>query len=296
VEFGTARRRHGAWLTRLALAAVVVAAMVVALYHQAKHPSRDSGAPPVSITRVGHRLLGISASYELFGLTSNEVVSIQFAPGQITRAALPPALADAPVSLVITPHAVIIRPLDNGPGYVVPEGQRSRSLTGRLARGGQLLPGSSPVQEWNVSDTQQITLIGPAGTATGQYSATVSRPYPVHAAPPRAGLNVVTWQRPAAAGVVSPDGALAAVTVASGPQGAALDLVNLSTGRTNTIPVPVTMSSDSQTLVWSPDSRWLFVLTGTGQLVAVRASDGSVHSLGVRLPRFSQIAILGTAG
>lgn len=296
MEFGTASRRHGGWLPRLLLAGIIVAALVFVVYHPGKHTRNNSATLPPAITRVGHRILGISASYELLGLASNDVVFIQFARGQITRTAFPPALRDAPVSLVVTPREVIIRPLDNVPGYVVPEGQRSRSLTGRLARGGQLLPGPAPVEEWNVGDTQQITLIGPTGTATRQYSATVSRPYPVQSAPPRGGHNVVTWQWPAAAGVVSPDGARAAAIVANGAQVAALDLVDLSTGRTTTIPVPVNMPSDNQTLAWSPDGRWLFVLAGNGQLVAVRASDASVHSLGVWLPALSQIAIRSAAG
>jgi hypothetical protein len=113
---------------------------------------------------------------------------------------------------------------------------------------------------------------------------------------PGAGLNVVTWPWPAEPGIVSPDGAPAAVTVASGPQGTVLDLVNLTTGRTTTLPVPVDTSSDSQTLAWSPDSRWLVALTANGELVAVRASDGTVHSFGVGLPALSQIAMRGTAG
>ena len=45
VEFGAEGRRHSAWLARLLLAAAVVAALVVVLYHQPKHPSRNSAAP-----------------------------------------------------------------------------------------------------------------------------------------------------------------------------------------------------------------------------------------------------------
>jgi hypothetical protein len=84
--------------------------------------------------------------------------------------------------------------------------------------------------------------------------------------------------------------------VTSGIQRSVLDLVNLNTGRTTTLPVPVNASSDSQALAWSPDSRWLFALAANGKLVAIRVSDGTVHSLGVRLPALSQIAMRSTAG
>ena len=49
------------------------------------------------------------------------------------------------------PHQAIIRPLDNVPGYVVPDGRPARPLTGMLARGDLLLPGPSPAEEWAVS-------------------------------------------------------------------------------------------------------------------------------------------------
>jgi hypothetical protein len=340
---------------------MVVVALVFVLYHPTKQPAKHpSPAPPIRIARAGHRVLGISANWDLFGLSSNGVVAIQFARGVITRTLLPPPVGDAPVSFVIGPHEVIIRPLDNVPGYLVADGRPGRSLTGILSHGGQLLPGPVPGEEWFITDNQKITLVGPAGQATGVPFATVTAEYPAQSATsdgrgyvvlfnssgrqydatpvglrpvgvllvavgptnwlgldckhgqcrnvvvnaatgtrrtlPGAGLNVVTWPWPAEPGIVSPDGALAAVTVASGAQGSALDLVNMKTGRTMTLPVPVSMSSDSQTLAWSPDSRWLFALAGNGKLVAIRASDGTVHALGVQLPPLSQIAMRGTAG
>jgi hypothetical protein len=212
---------------------------------------------------------------------------------------------------------LIVRPLRDVPGQMSP-GQ---------ANGGQGQPGPAAVQEWNVGDTQQITHVGMTGTCR-QYDTTLAglrsagvlvvafgpmnwlglscqqgrcRNVVIDAATgarrtlPGAALNVVTppSNEP---GIVSPDGALAAVIVATGSRGAALDLLNLSTGRIATVAVPIGMSSDSRTLAWSPHSLWLFALAGNGQVAAVRASDGRVYSLGVRLPRLSQIAIRGAAG
>jgi hypothetical protein len=357
VEFGSPRRGGKGRLSRLLLAALVVAALVFVLYHPSKHRVPPA---PVSVTSVGHRILGISANWDLFGLSSNGLVSVEFARGQITRTVLPPALGDGPVSFIVGPHQVIIRPLDNVPGYAVPDGQPSQPLTGMLARGGQLLPGPVADEEWYIGGSQHITLVGPQGAAAGLVVTTLSPQYPAQSATSDgrgyvvlfdssghqfdatpaslrpvgallvavgptdwlaldcqhgqctnavidaatgarrtlsgASLNIVTWPWPADPGVAAPNGSFAAVTVARGAQGAALDLVNLSTGRTTTLPVPIGTSSDSRTLTWSPDSRWLFALAGNGKLVAIRASDGSVHSLGVRLPALTEIAMRGVGG
>lgn len=324
VEFGAARRPLRAWLPRLLLATLVVTALVFVVYHPSEHRAKHNATtlPNVSVTRVDHRILGISADWDLFGLSSDSLVSIQFARGQITRTVLPPALRDAPVSLVVGPHQVVIRPLYNVPGYMVPTGQRGRSLAGSLARGGQLLPGPAPAEEWHIVDGQQITRgsglqssmtltglrpVGVVLVAVGPtnwlgltcqpghcHNVVVNATSGARRMLPGAAPNVVTF--PTEPGVVSPDGALAAVTVTNGAQQSVLELVNLSTGRTTTMPVPVSMLSDSRTLAWSPDSRWLFALAASGQLVAVRPNDGSIHALGVRLPALSQIAMRGVAG
>lgn len=321
VVFGAGWRARRPWLGRLLLAGLVIAALVFVVDHPSEHRAKHIATtlPTVSVTRLDHRILGISADWELFGLSTDSLVSIQFARGQITRTVLSPALRDAPVSLVVGPHQVVVTPLFGVQGYLVPTGQAGRSLSSSLARGGLLLPGPAPAEEWYIGDGQQIT-----HSSGRQYSTTPTGPRPagvllmavgptnwlgltcqqghcrnvvVNATTgarrtlPGAALNVVTW--PTEPGVVSPDGSLAAVIVTSGVQRSALDLVNLSTGRTTTMPVSVSISSDSHALAWSPDSRWLFALAASGHLVAVRAGDGSVHTLGVRLPALRQIAMRG---
>jgi hypothetical protein len=184
VDFGAPRRPRSAWLGRLLLATVVVVALVFVLYRPGKHPAKSPSPapPPVRIAHVGHRVLGISANWDLFGLSSSGVDSIQFGRGLITRTLLPPPLGDAPVSFVIGPHEVIIRPLDNVPGYLVADGRPGRSLKGVLAHGGQLLPGPVPGEEWFITDNQKITLVGPAGQATEPPFATVAAQYPAQSA------------------------------------------------------------------------------------------------------------------
>ena len=102
------------------LICLVAAALVAVLYHPGRHHAPSP--PPVSVTNVGHPILAVKSRYELFGLTSNGVVAIDFARGQITKTVLPQAEGSAPVSLILGSNQVIVRPLDNVPGYVVPDG------------------------------------------------------------------------------------------------------------------------------------------------------------------------------
>jgi len=44
-------------------------------------------------------------------------------------------------------------------------------------------------------------------------------------------------------------------------------------------------------MVWSPDSRWLFVAAADGKLVAVNASTGRAELLPAPLPAVEQVAI-----
>ena len=68
-------------------------------------------------------------------------------------------------------------------------------------------------------------------------------------------------------------------------------------GRISGSPVPLGPDSLAPgKLAWSPDSRWLFVVTAHGGLAAVNAGTRSVEGLGVRLPWLSQIAVRNASG
>jgi hypothetical protein len=60
--------------------------------------------------------------------------------------------------------------------------------------------------------------------------------------------------------------------------------------------VPIEPGASSQTLAWSPDSRWLFVITASGTLAAVNAHTGQVEELGLGLSGLSQIVIRSASG
>ncbi len=351
-----------AWLPTLLLACLVVGA-VFAVFRQsgsphnppAPQPAPSPRPPAVTVTDMGHPLLGITSDWQLFGLSADSVVEVQFNAGRITRTILPQQEGSGPVSFIVGPHEAIIRPLDNVPGYVVPDGRPARPLTGMLARGDLLLPGPSPAEEWAVSGTgNTLPLLGPGGKPTS-VRVTLPRRWAAQSAmadgrgdlllfddhgqqfdagpgslrqvgallvaigpkrwlglachhghcrnvvidvatgarrtlagPP---VSIVTWPWPWQPGVVSPDGATAAVIEAGRYGHVSLKLVDLASGAVTTIDVPVTQASSSQMLAWSPDSRWLFVADAGGQLLAVDQVSHRVESLGVPLPDIIQIAV-----
>jgi hypothetical protein len=110
---------------------------------------------------------------------------------------------------------------------------------------------------------------------------------------PRGGPVVPVFAWPAL-GATSPDGRFAAVPT-SGGTSPVLRIVSLVTGATVPVSVPLDPSPENQDMVWSPDSRWLFVAAADGRLMAVNAATGKVTGLGVPLPVVSQVAIRAAA-
>lgn len=100
-------------------------------------------------------------------------------------------------------------------------------------------------------------------------------------------------------GVISPDGAVAAVPVlqASSSGGSVvLDLIDLRTGSRTQAEVAMNPVPAYQGMTWSPDSRWLFVVASGGRLVAVNARTGQATGLGLSLPPVSQVAVRPASG
>jgi hypothetical protein len=94
-----------------------------------------------------------------------------------------------------------------------------------------------------------------------------------------------------APGVIAPDGSAAAVMRVSGGR-VTLHLLNMVSGADQQISVSLDEESAAdQTLAWSPDSRWLFVVAAHGELAAVNARSRQVEGLGVELPPIGQIAV-----
>jgi hypothetical protein len=100
------------------------------------------------------------------------------------------------------------------------------------------------------------------------------------------------------AGPTSPDGAFAATRTTGSVE---LDptqnvhLIDLESGVDHRFDVPLGPVDDFAMMVWSPDSRWLFVVGGGGRLYAIDSSTGRVSDLGIPLPPVDQLAVRNAA-
>jgi hypothetical protein len=101
---------------------------------------------------------------------------------------------------------------------------------------------------------------------------------------------------PSTAGVISPDGSTVAVLVGS-PQ-ARIEIIDLVTGTAHALPLRIDLSEVDmgwawESMVWSPDSRWLFIANGDLYVVSQRTRQitNLSHTLGSTLPQLFQLSM-----
>jgi hypothetical protein len=107
VTLGVPARLRGRWLGRLALAGLVDAAVTVVVIRPNDHRPPPV---PVTLTRLGHPILGIRADWELLGLDHRGLVQVRFARGQVLCTRLPQLHGDGIASLVAGPRETLVRP------------------------------------------------------------------------------------------------------------------------------------------------------------------------------------------
>jgi hypothetical protein len=100
----------------------------------------SSSPPPIAVTNLGHPLLDVPASWQLFARNPDAVLRIQLATGHVVRTETPAVLSDGPMALLAGPHEVIVKAWQGG-GVVIRDGQPARELSGVLAGAGPILPG-----------------------------------------------------------------------------------------------------------------------------------------------------------
>lgn len=383
--FGVAggARRRWPWWWPVFIAAIVAALVLVLLVRPRRTPSASpttthpagpsrvatsapgtSPAPsapaapaaPITVTALGHPLLGVTAGWELFARGGGVVVRLQLGRGRITRTTVPDLRSSGPVSFIVGPKLSMVRPIDYVPGYVVPDGQPARQISASLSQGqgGPVFPGPDPNHVW----TESLNSNPPAMTLTPLDSAGagVAIPIPTDSSPLSAvpdgagyllfpatggvydarpdGLHRITtgallavgptgWltldcdarahcvtvytdrasnvhralgpgrSGNAQPGAISPDGRTAAIFTAGPGSTAALYLLDLTTGATHRLALPLDQAQDG-TIVWSPDGKWLFAVDAAGKLTALNARTRQTTTLipdGIPLPRLSQLAI-----
>lgn len=316
--------------------------------------------PTVEVIDVGRPVMDVPANWELFGRSDDEVVRIQLAAGRVTRTRVPALTSSGPVSFIVGPDRVIIRPLDRVPGYAVLDGQPPQRLT-RPFGSGPVLPGPDSGHVWvsdDTSDPRRMVLVGVDGTPT-----TTSVPTPdtvalsdgrgwllvadgsggsvyrvgpegrtlvttgglVAVGPTRwvaaecdapSGCSTVVIDRttgsrrvigpsdadpsrpfPFPSGIVSPDGTVAAV-MREDTTGRELHLLDLGSGVDHTAGLRGSQAAPvaaDQAMVWSPDSRWLFMADVTGTVFVVDPRTNGSRALSAPLPPITQLAFRAAA-
>jgi hypothetical protein len=93
-------------------------------------------------------------------------------------------------------------------------------------------------------------------------------------------------------GLIAPDGATAALLTRTAGD-TLLSLRDLHTGadRTVTVALAAGVGADNATLIWSPDSHWLFTLDNNGYIIVIDAATAQTRGLSVALPPMSQLGL-----
>ncbi len=122
-------------------------------------------------TQVAPAILGATGAWTLFARGADVLVRLDMSRGWVSETAVPPLSSSGPVSFVVGPDRVLIRPLDGVPGYVVPDGGSAQEAAGLLSHGGPVVPGPAPNRVWAQTgwgSDQAMALVGLDGRAMGR--------------------------------------------------------------------------------------------------------------------------------
>jgi len=92
-------------------------------------------------------------------------------------------------------------------------------------------------------------------------------------------------------GVIAPDGRTAAMFSVRDSGTVGLYLLDLASGARRPIDLPIYQAVGGSTVVWSPDSRWLFLTGPDGSVWAVDPATTKAVGLGVSLAPPGQLAV-----
>jgi hypothetical protein len=116
------------WLIPVAVAALVIAVVAQRGKPAAAPASRaptasERATSPAVIPFALSELLDETGGWELFGRGLDSLVRLQIAEDRITRTAGVGLGSGGPVSFVVGSNEAVIRPLDDVPGYAIPDGK-----------------------------------------------------------------------------------------------------------------------------------------------------------------------------
>jgi hypothetical protein len=366
---GFGDRRWIKWLPAV-LAVALVAAIVAhhqnssttAETHPTPNPSviegqiatvgPDDTPQPVVTQYFDHPFLGLYSTWELYGLGPTNVVRIQFARARLTRTEFPSLASSGPVSFVVDAGGAVVRPLDNVPGYRVPDTQAAKLLVNALNHNGPALPGPDGRSLWvptGSGNHDQLMLVDDAGNKvgpvinipdsmssvalpdgagyliltdeTGSYDARPdglkritsggllavgTHQWLVDECDERHNCSRVVIDRGTGArhvldhkapeptpvtGVISPDGHYAALVEFGASARYNVHVLDLTTGKDQSLDVPMDDDASGSPLAWSPDSQWLFAAGAAGELFPIHPRTGAVEMMDVPVPPLKQLVI-----
>jgi len=121
-------------------------------------PARAAGSA-VRVTTVGHPLLPVPATWELFGQGPGIIVRVELARGRITRTSVPEVGSASPIYFVVGHDRAIVHPMDSVPGYVVRDGMPATQLPPALDQAASALPGPDPWHLWAETEAGTATVL-----------------------------------------------------------------------------------------------------------------------------------------
>jgi hypothetical protein len=256
----------------------------------------------VSVTVLGHPLLGVQARWELFGRGPGVVVRIQFADGRITRTAHPALSSGGPVTFVTDAEGALVRPIDIVPGYLIPDGEPAREAPGPLDAGGPVFPGPDARHLWvSSSSGDQMVLVGMDGRRAGPSITAPPLGSPVNpslvAIPDQAGYLLfpgtggVYDVRPGGTSRVSTGTVLAVgptrwlTAECTGHARCRPIAIDRSTGARHPLSTRISGTAQSTVGVISPDGSAAAVLVGSSQarIEIIDLATGAAHALPLRI-------------
>jgi len=92
-------------------------------------------------------------------------------------------------------------------------------------------------------------------------------------------------------GAISPDGRTAAVFDVGSDGYNTIELLDLRTGSLLATRLDLEETVNDGTIVWSPDSRWLFAVDRAGGVIAYAPGTGQIQSMPGPLPPLTQLAV-----
>ena len=260
-----------------------------------KPAGATASSTPVSVGRLARPMPVTpgTRAWVLFGLGPDVLIRVQPGSDRAVRTRLVP-VGDGPVSLVPTRRGVVIRPVGDQPGYLVPDGAAPRPLPAALAGIGSVLPGPDVCRLWTQVERGRSTEMALVSVDGRRPPVVVPVPEFATTGPMTDGGGGLLFEGVGGLYRISPTGRLRmsnAIVLAVGHGGLLTlerdrrgrwqTLLRLPAGPARVVPVPIGPQLPHGVL--SPDQRTvaLYVVHAPASigLALVDLASGSLHGL-----------------